>query len=92
MIPHLRDLCFAHPEFNVPEGFAVAFVRLHRNDWEEAEKHWEFFVSRVLNSTAVPPRAEAAIAMRLAVTGAAYILSDTQQLGAPCYECARRRP
>ncbi|MED7923951.1 DUF6313 family protein [Nonomuraea sp. LP-02] len=87
MIPLLRDLCFAHRMFRVPDGFAVTFVRQHDNDWQQAQKHWEYIVHRVLDSKDVPARASAPEAMRIAVTGASTLLHDAHQQGVACFIC-----
>ncbi|MEU5864435.1 MULTISPECIES: hypothetical protein [unclassified Nonomuraea] len=99
MIPLLRDLCFAHREFRVPDGFAVSFIRHHDNDWEQAEKHWEYSVRRVLDSKDVPTWVSTGQAMRIAVAGASTLLHEAGENGPVCFICVeeahksgRRRP
>ncbi|MER5425348.1 DUF6313 family protein [Streptosporangium roseum] len=67
LIPHLRDLCFSQCGFEVPPGFAQAYVKLHDNDWLRSQDHWEQTVLRVLKSRSVEPRTEGSRAMRQAV-------------------------
>ncbi|MEV4242045.1 DUF6313 family protein [Streptosporangium canum] len=92
MIPLLRDLCFAHREFRVPDGFAVSFVRQHDNAWAEAQKHWEDVVARVLNSRDVPTWVSAAEAMRIAVNGASTLLHEAHTRGLACIICIQKTP
>lgn len=76
-IPHLRDLCFGRNRYRVPDGFAFGFVRLHKDDWQVAQRHWERIVQRVLRTDAVEPGATGQRALDQAVPAAAILLNRT---------------
>jgi hypothetical protein len=75
LIPPLRDLFFTRSGFDVAEGFALRFLKLHNSNWRVAEHHWEVAVSRVLNSREVRRNAKPGKAMRIAVAATSTYLS-----------------
>jgi hypothetical protein len=77
VIPRLRDLCFRRNSYQVPNGFAGDFVKLHAYDWRAAQVHWERIVERVLCTDAVEADATGWRAMHQAVAGAAILLERT---------------
>lgn len=90
LIPHLRDLCFSRSGFEVPPGFAQAYVKVHDNDWPRAQDHWEQIVELVLKSKEIDPRAPSARAMREAVAIGSALLHNTP-LAERCPLCRRTK-
>ena len=83
MIPHLQDLCFRRNSFEVPDGFAQSFVKLHAEDWRTAQAHWEKIVELVLDTDAVERSVSGNRAVHQAVRAAAILLSRTDL----CHKC-----
>ncbi|MEO3809996.1 DUF6313 family protein [Sphaerisporangium sp. B11E5] len=90
LIPLLSDLLFVHCGFVVPDGFAESYVKLHENDWNRAQDHWERFVQRVLDSDRVEPYAQGERAMKQAVAAASSVLHETP-LQSRCPRCVSER-
>ncbi|WP_442929434.1 DUF6313 family protein [Micromonospora sp. WMMA1949] len=91
LIPRLQDLVFAKGDFAVREGFAASFVKLHAENWRQAQDHWERIVAQVLDSTAVEKEASGSRAIRQAVLGAVAVL-DQPPLRNRCPICVSARP
>ncbi len=78
LIPLLADLCFRQESFNIRNGFAESFVKLHDEDWNQAQAHWERIVEKVLNTDAVEPNASGGRAMCQAVEATVALLEGTE--------------
>ncbi|MFI0794954.1 DUF6313 family protein [Micromonospora rubida] len=76
LIPRLQDLVFTKGDIAVREGFAASFVKLHGDDWRQAQDHWERIVAQVLDSTAVDKNASGSEAIRQAVLGTVAVLDQ----------------
>lgn len=92
LIPRLSDLLFVHSGFVVPAGFVESYVKLHEQDWDKAQDHWERFVRLVLDTDQVPQKAKGEEAMGIAVAAASEVLHQPP-LRSHCRRCAgdRRR-
>jgi len=85
LIPLLDHLCWDNP-FGVNGNFAVGFVKLHKEDWTQAQDHWEIIVEKVLETDAVEKLATGDKAMRQAVTATVTLL-ETTELRSRCPLC-----
>jgi len=91
LIPRLQDLVFTKGDVAVRKGFAASFVKLHSEDWRQAQDHWERIVGQVLDSTAVDKNASGSEAIRQAVLGAVAVL-DQPPLRDRCPICVSLEP
>jgi lysophospholipase L1-like esterase len=85
-IPRLSDLIYTRNPYGIAGAIAVRFVKLHEEDWQLAQAHWNEIVARVLNTDAVHPNASGATAMYQAVTATARLL-DRTDLRDRCPRC-----
>ncbi|AEV85020.1 hypothetical protein ACWT_3996 [Actinoplanes sp. SE50] len=90
-IPPLKNLVYAHSGYNVPDGFAAAFVVLHDHDWPAAEDHWERAVQAVFNTDAVAKTATGDTAVRQAVTATADFFTTRRYFPWCCW-CRKGTP
>lgn len=78
LIPRLSDLCFIQNSFNIQHSFAMSFVKLHGDNWRQAEEHWERIVEKVLETDAVERNSSGREAIRQGVEASVHLLEGTE--------------
>lgn len=81
LIPHLSHLAESTNGWRDHADFARMFLKLHDEQWNVAEQHWEVVVARVLETDAVDVDASGRIAMRQAVRASVALLQTLQDHG-----------
>ena len=81
LIPHLSHLAEGTNGWREHADFARLFLKLHDEQWNVAEQHWEVVVARVLETDAVDVDASGRVAVRQAVTASVALLQALQEHG-----------
>jgi hypothetical protein len=89
VIPRLRDLVFAYPDFDL-QDLVPTFVQAHdgRGGWRTAESHWEKIASEFLAAKELADQ-PARIKVSMAVMLAATLLTAPGMVGF-CPICGRK--